>query len=145
MHNSITPDPVPKRTIGEHGIIGNLKTAALVSLDATVDFMCWPSLDSPTVFAALLDPEKGGEFSLSPRLDNARVLQSYLTDTNILTTRWLSVEGSAEVTDLMPYLNLKNEIGRRLIRYVVATRGRVEFALRCRPRFDYARTKCRNT
>jgi GH15 family glucan-1,4-alpha-glucosidase len=75
------------RATSEHGIIGNLKTAALVSLDATVDFMCWPSLDSPTVFAALLDPEKGGEFSLSPHLDNSRVMQSYLTETNILTTR----------------------------------------------------------
>jgi GH15 family glucan-1,4-alpha-glucosidase len=139
MRSSMTPNPVPKRTIGEHGIIGNLKTAALVSLDATVDFMCWPSLDSPTVFAALLDPEKGGEFSLSPHLDNSRVMQSYLTETNILTTRWLSVEGSAEVTDLMPYPNLKGEIGRRLIRCVVATRGRVDFVLRCRPRFDYAR------
>jgi GH15 family glucan-1,4-alpha-glucosidase len=133
MQSSASPNPVPKRTIGEHGIIGNLKTAALVALDGTIDFMCWPSLDSPTVFAGLLDPERGGEFSLSPQLDDARVIQSYLTATNILTTRWLSVEGSAEVIDLMPYPNLKAEIGRRLIRCVVATRGRVNFTLRCRP------------
>jgi GH15 family glucan-1,4-alpha-glucosidase len=139
MQSSASPNPVPKRTIGEHGIIGNLKTAALVALDGTIDFMCWPSLDSPTVFAGLLDPERGGEFSLSPQLDDARVIQSYLTATNILTTRWLSVEGSAEVIDLMPYPNLKGEIGRRLIRCVVATRGRVNFTLRCRPRFNYAR------
>jgi GH15 family glucan-1,4-alpha-glucosidase len=139
MQSSITPNPVLQRTIGEHGIIGNLKTAALVALDGTVDFMCWPSLDSPTVFAALLDPEKGGEFSLSPQLGNVRTIQMYLTASNVLLTRWLSVEGSAEVTDLMPYPNVKGGIERRLIRCVVATRGRVDFTLRCRPRFNYAR------
>src|ERR1700686_4813466 len=139
MQNSMTPNPMPQRTIGEHGIIGNLKTAALVALDGTVDFMCWPSLDSPTVFAALLDPEKGGEFSLNPQLSNARTMQTYLTATNVLVTRWLSVKGSAEVTDLMPYPSVKGENEHRLIRCVVATRGRVNFTLRCRPRLDYAR------
>jgi GH15 family glucan-1,4-alpha-glucosidase len=139
MQSSMTPNPVPHRTIGEHGIIGNLKTAALVALDGTIDFMCWPSLDSPTVFAALLDPEKGGEFSLNPQLANFRKIQLYLTASNVLITRWLSVEGSAEVTDLMPYPNFTGGIESSLIRCVVATRGRVDFTLRCRPRFDYAR------
>ena len=105
MHNLMGTNPAAQRAIGDHGIIGNLKTAALVALDGTIDFMCWPSLDSPTVFAALLDPEKGGEFSLSPKLGNARNIQMYLPATNVLVTRWLSVEGSAEVTDLMPYPN----------------------------------------
>lgn len=139
MHNLMETNPAAQRAIGDHGIIGNLKTAALVALDGTIDFMCWPSLDSPTVFAALLDPEKGGEFSLSPKLGNARKIQMYLPATNVLVTRWLSVEGSAEVTDLMPYPNAKGEIERSLIRCVVATRGRINFTLRCRPRFDYAR------
>src|ERR1700688_1077971 len=55
------PNPAPLRAIGEHGIIGNLGTAALVALDGTIDFLCWPNLDSPSIFAALLDPAEGGD------------------------------------------------------------------------------------
>src|ERR1700682_5406866 len=107
MQNSMTPNPMPQRTIGQHGIIGNLKTAALVAMDGTVDFMCWPSLDSPSVFAAVLDPATGGDVSLRPQLVNTRISQMYLTASNVLLTRWLSVEGSAEVTDLMPFPQCK--------------------------------------
>jgi len=139
MTDRVTANPMPQRTIGDHGIIGNLKTAALVAMDGTIDFMCWPQLDSPTVFAALLDPEKGGEFSVGPKLDGTRTIQMYLPATNLLVTRSLAVEGSAEITDLMPYPNAKGEIERSLIRRVAATRGRIDFSLRCRPRFDYAR------
>lgn len=89
------PNPPPLRAIGEHGIIGNLGTAALVALDGTIDFLCWPNLDSPSIFAALLDPDEGGEFSLAPTLRGTRTIQLYLPDTNVLMTRWLSLEGSA--------------------------------------------------
>jgi GH15 family glucan-1,4-alpha-glucosidase len=85
----LLPNPVPGRSIEEHGI-GNLETAALVALDGTIDFMCWPNFDSLTVFAALLDPECGGCFELAPVLEEARSAQLYLPDTNVLTTRWLS-------------------------------------------------------
>lgn len=132
-------NPMPDRGIGDHGIIGNLNTAALVARDGTVDFMCWPNLDSPTIFAALLDPDKGGEFTLAPELEGARKLQLYLPDTNVLLTRWLAEEGSAEVIDLMPHPDVKDGIQDCLIRQVRATRGRVRFRLCCRPRFDYAR------
>ncbi|MEJ7687677.1 MAG: glycoside hydrolase family 15 protein [Luteimonas sp.] len=132
-------NPVPGRTIGEHGVIGDLDTAALVATDGTIDFMCWPHLDSPSMFAALLDPDAGGEFVLTPNLIGARAVQLYVPDTNILTTSWLGRDGSAEITDLMTHPDSDVAGPRALIRRVKATRGRVQFALRCRPRFDYAR------
>ena len=133
---------MPGRTIQEHGIIGNLETAALVATDGTIDFMCWPEFDSPTVFAALLDPDRGGCFKLSPVLEGARTLQLYLPDTNVLMTRWLAETGSAELTDLMPYPT-KQGTHRLLIRCLTVTRGRVPVSLRCRPRLDYARVEPR--
>jgi GH15 family glucan-1,4-alpha-glucosidase len=66
---SVSPllaNPVPGRSIEEHGIVGNLETAALVALDGTIDFMCWPNFDSPTVFAALLDPECESALRIDP-------------------------------------------------------------------------------
>jgi GH15 family glucan-1,4-alpha-glucosidase len=133
------PNPPPLRAIGEHGIIGNLGTAALVALDGTIDFLCWPNLDSPSIFAALLDPDEGGEFSLAPTLRGTRTIQLYLPDTNILMTRWLSLEGSAEISDLMPHPDVAGSVHHCLIRRVRATHGTVGFRLRCRPRFDYGR------
>ncbi len=133
-------NPMPGRTIGEHGIIGNLDTAALVATDGTIDFMCWPHLDGPTLFAALLDPDNGGEFSIVPELPDARTLQLYLPDTNVLSTQWLAEDGAAEVLDLMPHPDVNGSVCRMLIRRVKATRGKVRFALKCSPRFDYART-----
>jgi GH15 family glucan-1,4-alpha-glucosidase len=97
---SVSPllhNPVPGRSIEEHGLVGNLETAALVALDGTIDFMCWPNFDSPTVFAALLDPDNGGCFELAPMLEEVRTAQLYLPDTNVLMTRWLSETGSAEL------------------------------------------------
>jgi GH15 family glucan-1,4-alpha-glucosidase len=132
----------PLRTIGNHGIIGDLETAALVALDATIDYLCWPSLDSPTVFADLLHPVDGGAFSLKPQLENVHHLQLYVPDTNVLTTRWMSEHGSAEVVDLMPHPDarqLGGTAGRTLMRRVTVTKGVVEFVACCRPRFDYAR------
>jgi GH15 family glucan-1,4-alpha-glucosidase len=134
------PNPVPGRTIGEHGIVGNLDTAALVASDGTIDFLCWPHLDSPTIFAALLDPDTGGEFMLAPELTEARTLQFYHPDTNVLVTRWLAEDGSAELTDLMPHPEVHGAVHCALIRRIEVTRGTVTFTMRCRPRPDYART-----
>jgi GH15 family glucan-1,4-alpha-glucosidase len=133
-------NPMPGRSIGEHGVIGNLDTAALVATDGPIDFMCWPRLDSPSMFAALLDPERGGEFELAPVLRDARTTQLYVPDTNVLTTSWLAPDGSAEVTDLMPHPDIDGAVQTLLIRRGRATRGTVQFKLRCRPRLGYART-----
>lgn len=132
----------PLRTIGEHGIIGDLETAALIARDGTIDYLCWPSLDSPTIFADLLDPERGGAFEIRPELDCPRHLQLYVPDTNVLLTRWMGADGSAEVVDVMPQPKARRRAGseaRSLIRRLTVTSGTVRFTMRCAPRFDYAR------
>ena len=101
MSAESTPNPAPGRTIEEHGIIGNLETAALVASDGVIDFLCWPRFDSPTVFAGLLDPGRGGSFELMPELEGARTMQLYLPDTNVLVTRWLAEVASVELVDLI--------------------------------------------
>jgi GH15 family glucan-1,4-alpha-glucosidase len=132
-------NPVPGRTIGEHGIVGNLDTAALVATDGTIDFMCWPHMDSPTVFAGLLDPDKGGEFTVEPELDHARTIQLYVPETNILMTRWMSEQGSVELTDFMPHPKIETRLPASLLRCLRVPRGKVTIRVRCRPRLDYAR------
>ncbi|HET7896723.1 MAG TPA: trehalase-like domain-containing protein, partial [Flavisolibacter sp.] len=79
--------------IGDYGIIGNLHTTALVSLKGSIDYLCLPRFDSPTVFARLLDAEKGGFFSITPQMTDVVTKQLYLPDTNILVTRFFSDEG----------------------------------------------------
>ena len=135
------PNPMPGRRIGEHGVIGDLQTCALVASDGTLDYLCWPNLDSATVFAALLDPAVGGEFSLAPDLADARRTQSYLPDTNVLATRWTNDIGSAEVVDFMLHPQARVGLRHRLVRRVRVTRGEVVFNACCRPRFDYARRR----
>ena len=133
--------PVGATTVAieDHGVIGDCATTALITTDGTIDFLCWPRFDSPTVFASLLDAEAGGAFSLRPELPDVRTIQSYLPDTNVLLTRWLSAEGSAETLDAMvPALGEDGGLPR-LIRRVRATRGRVRIRLHCAPRFDYGR------
>ncbi|HEX8445157.1 MAG TPA: glycoside hydrolase family 15 protein [Sphingomonas sp.] len=141
-------NPLPGRTIADHGIIGNLETAALVARDGAIDYLCWPALDSPTIFAALLDPD-GGAFTIAPQADDVRTLQLYVPDTNVLMTRWMADTGAAEMLDLMPYpktLGGPEEPGLRcILRRITVTRGTMTFAARCAPRFDYARVTPRVT
>jgi GH15 family glucan-1,4-alpha-glucosidase len=123
--------------IEDHGIIGDLHTAALIGTDGTIDWLCLPRFDSPSVFCSILDDEKGGHFKLRPE-KYSRSQQLYLPDTNVLLTRFLSPEGVAEVLDFMPI-----EDGRAmrhdLIRDVRVIRGQMSFEVDCRPAFDYAR------
>jgi GH15 family glucan-1,4-alpha-glucosidase len=123
--------------IGEHAIVGDLNTVALVALDGTIDFLCFPRFDSPSIFASLLDPENGGHFRIAPVLEGATLKQLYLPDSNILLTRFLKPEGVAEISDFMPV----EEVGaaHNLVRRVKTVRGELSFRMECRPRFDYAR------
>ncbi|WP_207533992.1 glycoside hydrolase family 15 protein [Desertivirga arenae] len=123
--------------IENYGIIGDLNTVALVNLNGSVDFMCFPDFDSPTIFAALLDANKGGSFKISPKSDELKYKQLYLPDTNVLLTRFLSNKGVAELTDFMPVEELYG--GKELIRRVTCIQGEYEFDLECCPRFDYGR------
>src|ERR1700745_1505303 len=88
--------------IGEYGVIGDLYTVALVGLDGSRDFPCLPHFDSPSVFAALVDADRGGRFQIAPLLEGAARKQLYLPDTNVLLTRFLDTDGVAEVSDFMP-------------------------------------------
>jgi GH15 family glucan-1,4-alpha-glucosidase len=123
--------------IEDHGIVGDLHTAALVGTDGTIDWLCLPAFDSPSVFCSILDDEKGGHFSLRP-VDYIRSHQLYLPDTNVLLTRFLSSEGMAEVLDFMPIIAHPAE-RHRLVRNVRVVRGSMTFDTECRPAFDYAR------
>ncbi|WP_275269155.1 glycoside hydrolase family 15 protein [Pantoea ananatis] len=131
-----------KRKIDDHGVIGDLRTCALVANDGTIDYLCWPELDSPSVFSALLDSDEAGLFSLAPDWQNARRQQIYLPDTNILQTRWLAEEGVAEITDYMPICDRQDKLPR-IIRRVKMVRGRARFNMVCSPRHDYARADTR--
>src|SRR4051812_1216903 len=89
--------------IENHGIVGNMRSAALVSLDGSVDWLCLPRFDSPSVFGALLDAERGGRFRIAPAAaGQLRHKQYYWPDTNVLVTRFLHPDGVAEVEDYMP-------------------------------------------
>ena len=124
--------------IEDHAIIGDLNTVALVALDGTIDFFCFPRFDSPSVFASLLDPERGGHFSIKPLLNGATHKQLYLPDSNILLTRFLSADGVVEISDFMPV----EEVGvsHNLVRRVKCVRGETEIRMVCAPRFNYARS-----
>jgi GH15 family glucan-1,4-alpha-glucosidase len=123
--------------IESHAVIGDLQTAALVALDGTIDFLCLPHFDSPSVFASLLDGDKGGCFAIIPDLDQPRYKQLYLPDTNLLLTRFLATEGVVEISDFMPVH--PREHTSRVVRRVKTVRGEVRYRIRCAPRFDYAR------
>ena len=123
--------------IEDHGIIGNLHTAALVGTDGTIDWLCLPAFDSPSVFCSILDDEKGGHFALRP-VEYTHSQQLYLPDTNVLLTRFFSPEGLAETLDFMPIVTRPGE-RHRLVRNVRVIRGKMDFRVECLPAFDYAR------
>jgi GH15 family glucan-1,4-alpha-glucosidase len=125
--------------IENYGVIGNMRSVALVGMNGSIDFLCYPDFDSPTVFAALLDDSKGGCFQIEPQLTNVRIRQLYLPDTNILLTRFLAEEGVAELTDYMP-IQKNGEQPNEIVRTASVIRGNVSFKMRCQPRFDYARS-----
>jgi GH15 family glucan-1,4-alpha-glucosidase len=128
--------------IENYGVIGNMRTAALVGMDGSIDWLCLPHFDSPSVFAAILDDHKGGRFRIAPAGENFRHKQFYWPDTAILVTRFLHDYGVGEIEDYMPVRGASALRGE-LIRRVRVVRGRIPFQLLCRPAFDYARAKHR--
>ncbi len=128
--------------IEDYGVIGDMRSVALVGKNGSIDWCCLPHFDSPSVFAAILDDRKGGFFSLAPA-GECQTKQMYLPNTNVLLTRFFSGEGMAEVIDFMP---VGKEAGgktdqqsRQIIRIAKAIRGPFRFRMECRPAFDYAR------
>ena len=134
--------------IENYGVVGNLQTVALVGMNGSIDFLCFPYFDSPSVFAALLDHEKGGRFQITPLLDSPNLKQFYIVDTNILLTRFLSEGAVAEISDFMPISvsrddHSKEDTPTQLVRRVKTVRGEMRCRMVCAPRFDYARAKHR--
>jgi GH15 family glucan-1,4-alpha-glucosidase len=126
--------------IAEHGIIGDLHTIALIGSDGTIDWYCCPTFDSPSVFASILDKERGGYYRITPARAGWTTKQLYFPDTNVLITRFFSSEGVGELQGFMPIARTGEELHRhRLIRRVVAVRGEMRFRLDLQPRFNYGR------
>ncbi|MEU8983061.1 glycoside hydrolase family 15 protein [Streptomyces sp. NPDC048309] len=129
-----TPRYLP---IAEHGLIGDLRSAALVGTNGTIDWYCCARFDAPSVFASILDAERGGCFELAADVP-ARTKQFYFPDTNVLITRFFADDGVGEIQDFMPVVDDSREADRhRLIRRVVCVRGALPFRARIAPRFEY--------
>lgn len=128
--------------ISDHGLIGDLQTSALVSLNGTIDWFCSPRFDSPSIFASLIDARNGGYFRLTASDEDAVIKQLYLVDTAVLMTRYLTSEGVGEVIDFMPIADPKIATEtHRIVRIARVVRGEVKFKLECSPRFDYGRAE----
>jgi len=125
--------------IENYGVIGDLATTALVSMEGSIDFMCFPHFDSPTIFAALLDAKRGGSFRLAPVSGEFKHRQRYFPDTNILLTRFLGEPGIVGISDFM---SMQSSAGHHhsLVRRVKGIRGELPFRMVCAPKFDYGRT-----
>jgi len=126
--------------ISEHGLIGDLQTCALVTSGGTVDFFCCPRFDSPSIFASLLDAERGGYFSIKPTSDGYITKQLYFPNTAMLITRFMTPDGVGEVLDFMPVIEGAPTDRHRLVRHLRVARGTMRFELEIQPRFNYGRS-----
>ncbi len=129
--------------IEDYGIIGNMHTVALVGINGSIDWFCCPDFDAPSVFAAILDDQKGGYFKIAPAAGNGDITckQMYWPETNVLVTRFLSPDGVGEVIDFMPVGEHRgHQHNNELIRRVNVVRGEMTFRMECFPAFNYARS-----
>lgn len=132
--------------IEDYGLIGNMCSAALIGRNGSLDWLCLPRFDSPSLFAALLDEGKGGHFQIAPAdAEQSTHRQLYWPDSNILVTRFLSGGGVAELTDYMPVAegDVIPEGAPVLVRRVQVIRGEMDLRATCQPAFDYARVGTR--
>ncbi|KAK7448045.1 hypothetical protein VKT23_013802 [Stygiomarasmius scandens] len=130
--------------IADHGLIGNLHTAALVSIDGSIESYCVPNFDSPSIFARILDKDKGGHFSVAPTIP-FRTKQNYLPSSNVLQTKFMNEKGVVSITDFLPRQALSSAITQNkpmlfwLVRRVEVIRGKLPIRMECAPAFNYAR------
>ena len=131
------------KPIEQYGVIGDMHTVALVGTDGSIDWCCLPNFDSPSVFGAILDDKKGGYFKIST-IEPSRQRQLYFPESNVLITRFSSLNGVARIVDFMPVASLPGQEQAHhpstIIRFVTATTGTVKLRLECFPAFDYAST-----
>jgi GH15 family glucan-1,4-alpha-glucosidase len=132
---------MPYQPIESYGVIGDLHTVALVGQDGSIDWCCLPDFDSPSVFARILDENRGGYYRIHSS-EATRSKQMYLPETNVLLTRYFGRDALGEVTDFMPVQRAgkrARDVRRQIIRQVKAVRGTMRFQLECQPAFGYAR------
>jgi GH15 family glucan-1,4-alpha-glucosidase len=125
--------------IVDHGMIGDLQTATLVTTDGSIDWFCAPRFDSPTLFGSSLDSVGGGRFQIRPSSGTFDTKKMYLPDTATLITRFLSNAGVGEIQDFMPISGKVATDRHRLVRMLRCVRGEVTFDIDIAPRFDYGR------
>ncbi len=123
----------------EYGMIGNGRTIALVSDEASIDWFCMPRFDSPSIFAKLLDKSKGGEFRVDPEHECKRS-QEYVDDTNVLKTTFSDEDAEIELYDYFPYYEDKEGVKRasEIQRFVVPKKGSMKLKFGINPKFNYA-------
>jgi GH15 family glucan-1,4-alpha-glucosidase len=135
------------KLIEDYGIIGDMHTAGLISRDGSLDWLCLPDFDSPSVFATLLDDEKGGYFRIcGQESEESQTRQFYFPETNVLMTRFSSSGSVAQLADFMEvheggHPSAHEAHGRRIIRQVQGVQGTTRMRLECFPRFDYGRLR----
>ena len=131
------PRPGPFPAIADYGIIGDCRSAALVSKEGSLEWLCWPRFDSASVFAALLDRERGGFWKISP-VEPYSVSREYVANTNVLQTRFTTASGRALLTDLMPVRQKSTLVpDHEIIRHLVCESGEVEIEIVLAPRPGY--------
>lgn len=137
----------PFLPIEDYAVIGNCRTAALVGANGSIDWLCFPRFDSPSVFGRLLDPDQGGHFRIGPPLsrpDGYTVERRYVGDTVLLETTFITDSGRLRLLDLMPVTSEARKRNRpwpqhQILRCLECTEGEVEVEARFDPRFDYGR------
>jgi len=126
--------------IEDYGLIGNMRTAALVGSNGSIDWLCLPHFDSPSVFAAILDDRKGGRFQIAPVDKTVHSRQLYWPETNVLITRFLCESGVAELVDFMPVPGTSRRSGTSLVvRMITGVSGELLIRILCDPAFNYGR------
>src|SRR5260370_19450569 len=126
--------------IENYGIIGNMRTVALVGINGSIDWYCYPHFDSPSIFGAILDDKNGGFFRIFADSDVVRHKQFYWPSTNVLVTRFLLTNGIAEFEDFMPVgLPSDSPEYHHVYRRIRCVRGPMRISITCRPAFDYGR------
>jgi GH15 family glucan-1,4-alpha-glucosidase len=130
------------KLLEDYGVIGNLETCPLVGADGSIDWCCFPHVESSSVFAALLDDEAGGRFAIRPNA-YAESTQEYVARTNVLRTNFRTAAGAVTLTDFMPVVTgvYAAHTPSAIYRKVTCTEGEVEMAVAFDPRFDYARAQ----